>query len=367
MIGMSESKKILVICPVCSKSGRVPVPVDIISEKDSGATSVYIPRDLVCPHEFYAYIDKNFKVRDYLVLEYSLKAEALKIKSKLNFLLKKADQYDISLKNLTNFITERDFRSLLFSCFVGSPILFIEDDLDSERFGVLFNALAWFFPKVVETCTILSPPNYLEYNEKHGDKLKDFSVFNVLYKISVQKPFGDSLSEPFDEILESIREADSKLQLIYAKNKVDYLLKFTNEIEAMDTKDYKTIQKTMKKKYPDQESMFSSKWIEIIHQRKGLWVEPEVVETKEEAKEAKVASDRLYFYNSAIHVRTAENQETDLKKHVLQIIRNETVVSIAGIINDLEKRAYERSLEFDYNLVPVILEEFKDKGYITIT
>ncbi|MHA1647989.1 MAG: hypothetical protein ACTSVL_10485, partial [Promethearchaeota archaeon] len=83
---MSE-KRIMVVCPVCSKSGRIPVPTAVITGKDSGATSVYIPRDLVCPHEFYAYIDKNFKVRDYLVLEYSLKAEALKIKSKLNFLL----------------------------------------------------------------------------------------------------------------------------------------------------------------------------------------------------------------------------------------------------------------------------------------
>ena len=40
---------------------------------------------------------------------------------------------------------------------------------------------------------------------------------------------------------------------------------------------------------------------------------------------------------------------------------------MAGIINHLERRAYERTLEFDYNLVPEILEEFKDKGYITKT
>jgi len=363
---MSE-KRILVVCPVCSKSGRIPVPVEVIVKKDSGATSVYIPREMICQHEFYAYVDKNFKVRDYLVLEYSLKAEALKIKSKLNFLIKKQDTFDFSLKNLSNFITERDFRSLLFSCFVGSPILFIEDDLNSERFGVIFNALAWFFPKMVENCTILNPPNYLEYNEKFGEKLKNHSVFNVLYKISVQKPFGDSASENFEEILNSIRENDSKLSFIYAKNKVDYLLKFTDEIEEMNVKDYKNIQKTMKKKYPEQENMFSSKWIDTMRQRRELWIEPEAEESKEIVKKVEPAKDHLYFYNSVIHVRTAENQDTDLKKHILQIIRNETVVSIAGIINELEKRAYERTLEFDYNLVPEILEEFKDKSYITIT
>ncbi len=361
---MSE-KRIMVVCPVCSKQGRIPVPTDVIMKKDSGATSVYIPRDLVCPHEFYAYIDKNFKVRDYLVLEYSLKAEALKIKSKLNFLLKKQDTYDYSLKNLANFISERDFRSLLFSCFVESPILFIEDDLDSERFGVIFNALAWFFPKMVESCTILNPPNYLEYNEKYGEKLKNYSVFNVLYKISVQKPFGDSLSEPFEDIINSIRENDSKLTFIYAKNKVDYLLKFTEEIE-IKTGDNKNIQKIMKKKYPDQENMFALRWIETMHQRKKLWIVPET-EVKEAETKVKKAADHLYFYNSAIHVRTAENQDTDLKKHTLQIIRNETVVSMAGIINQLESRAYERTLDFDYNLVPEILDGFKDKGYITIT
>ena len=366
MISMSESKKILVVCPVCSKSGRVPVPIEVITKKDSGATSVYIPRDLICPHEFYAYIDKNFKVRDYLVLEYSLKAEALKIKSKLNFLLKKQDTFNISLKNLSNFINERDFRSLLFSCFVESPILFIEDDLDSERFGVIFNALAWFFPKMPEGCIIMSPPNYLEFNDKQGEKLKNYSIFNVLYKISVQKPFGDSTSEPFQEILDIIREKDSKLSLIYAKNTIDYLLKFTNEIEGMDA-DNKNLQKIMKKKYPDQENMFSLNWIEVMRLRKGLWKKPEIEEAKEEVKEKKPKTDHLFFYNSAIHVRTAENQDTLIKKSILQIIRSETVVSIAGIINQLEHRAYERTLEFDYNLVPEILEEFKDKGYITIT
>ncbi|QEE16462.1 hypothetical protein DSAG12_02292 [Promethearchaeum syntrophicum] len=363
---MSE-KRIMVVCPVCSKSGRIPVPTAVITEKDSGATSVYIPRDLVCPHEFYAYIDKNFKVRDYLVLEYSLKAEALKIKSKLNFLLKKKETFDISLKNLLNFINERDFRSLLLSCFVESPILFIEDDLDSERFGVLFNALAWFFPKMPETCIIMNPPSYLEFNDKQSEKLKNYSIFNVLYKISVQKPFGDSSSEAFQEVLDSLREKDSKLSLIYAKNTIDYILKFTDEFESMNTDD-KNFQKIMKKKYPDQENLFSFRWIEVMHLRKDLWKEPEAKsETKAEAKAEKPKIDHLYFYNSAIHVRTAENQDTDIKKHVLQIIRGETVVSMAGIINHLEKRAYERTLEFDYNLVPDILEEFKDKGYITIT
>ena len=365
---MSE-KRIMVVCPVCSKQGRIPIPVKIIEQKDSGATSVYIPRDLVCPHEFYAYIDKNFKVRDYLVLEYSLKAETLKIKSKLNFLIKKQNTYDYSLKNLMNFINERDFRSLLFSCFVESPILFIEDDLDSERFGVIFNALAWFFPKMPETCVIMNPPSYLEFNDKQGEKLKNYSIFNVLYKISVQKPFGDSLSEPFEAVLDAIREKNSKLTFIYAKNIIDYVQKFTKEIEEMSIKDYKdnkNLQKIMKKKYPDQESLFSLRWLETMRQRKELWIEPEAEVKKEEVK-AKKVDDHLYFYNSAIHVRTAENQDSELKKHILQIIRSETVISIAGIINALEHRAHERTLEFDYNLVPEILAEFKDKGYITIS
>ncbi len=139
-----------------------------------------------------------------------------------------------------------------------------------------------------------------------------------------------------------------------------------------NVKDYKAIQKSLKKKYPDQESMFASKWIDLMRLRKELWIVPEEEKPKEEKvkekeKKEKPAEDHLYFYNSAIHVRTAENQDTILKKSILQIIRNETVVSMAGIIHDLEKRAYERSLDFDYNLVPEILEEFKDKGYITIT
>jgi hypothetical protein len=358
---MNESKKILVVCPSCKNKSRILVPVNIISKKKSGSTSVYVPRDLVCPHEFYIYVDKNFKVRDYLVLEYSLKAEALKIKAKLNFLLKKQDEFDFSLNNLSNFINERDFRSLLFSCFVESPILFIEDDLDSERFGVVFNALAWFFPKMPETCIIMNPTSYLEFNDKEPEKLKKYSIFNVLYKISVQKPFGDSFSEPFEDILKPLRENDSKLSLIYAKNNIDYLLKFTDEIEGMNTKDYKNIQKIMNKKYPEQEDMFSSKWIDTMLQRKELWIEPG---TKEAMKKAKDAKEHLYFYNSGNHIRTAENQDTEQKKNILQIIRAENVISLAGIVNRLKKRANEQTLVFDYNIVPEILEEYIDKGYI---
>ncbi len=43
---------------------------------------------------------------------------------------------------------------------------------DRERFGVLFNALAWFFPKMPETCIIMNPPSYLEFNDMKIEQIK---------------------------------------------------------------------------------------------------------------------------------------------------------------------------------------------------
>lgn len=388
-------KKILVICPICSKQARIPVPIDIISSKESGATSVYVPKNMVCIHEFYAYVDQNFRVRDYLVLEYSLQAEALKIKSKINFILNKQDDLDLSFKNLLNFISERDFRSLLFACFVNSPLMFIENDLDSERFGVIFNSIARFFPKMPETCSILTPSNYLEYSKEEYEKIKKFTVYNIIYKISVQKPFLDSVSESFEHVLDFLRKESSKLQFIFAKNFIDYLFKFSEEIDKMEEMKTDKLIKLMKKKYPEHVSVFTPQWIHLMKQRKELWITPELegeikrdkaekvknivkdslfyIEPDSEAKiepdkvkkVKKIEKNSLFYYNSEIHVRTAENQDTLLKKSILQIIRKDVVISMKGIIHELEKRAYERSLEFDYNLLPKIIEEFMEKGYIT--
>ena len=68
---MSE-KKIQVICPVCNASSYIPVPIDIISSKASGATSILIPPHTICPHTFHVYVDKNLTVRDYLVSDMTL-------------------------------------------------------------------------------------------------------------------------------------------------------------------------------------------------------------------------------------------------------------------------------------------------------
>jgi hypothetical protein len=61
---MSETKTVMVICPKCSKSKKIPFPSDAITKPD-GLTTINVPADIVCEHSFQLYLDQNFSIRGY--------------------------------------------------------------------------------------------------------------------------------------------------------------------------------------------------------------------------------------------------------------------------------------------------------------
>ena len=227
---MSAEKRVLIICPTCKKSKKISAPVEIITKKETGATSVYIPTGMVCEHEFYAYIDKNFAVRDYLVLEFSLQDEAKKTEKIKTETMAKSDTVNLKLDNVFKFISEKDLRSLIYACFIESHLIFIENDPTQERFIVIFNLMVKLFPDILETANIFTPEKYLEYSENQKERLQHHTVFNVIYNLSVYKPFGDSDAEPLEEVMKMLAKGSIKLQAIYTKNYLYYLLKFSNDI-----------------------------------------------------------------------------------------------------------------------------------------
>ncbi len=62
-------QEILIECPSCSKRKKLMVPDKIINQSKQ-LTTVSIPLDLVCEHSFQAFIDKNFKVRGYQLVDF---------------------------------------------------------------------------------------------------------------------------------------------------------------------------------------------------------------------------------------------------------------------------------------------------------
>ncbi len=62
-------QEILIECPSCNNRKKLMVPGKIINQSKQ-LTTVSIPLDLVCEHSFQAFIDKNFKVRGYQLVDF---------------------------------------------------------------------------------------------------------------------------------------------------------------------------------------------------------------------------------------------------------------------------------------------------------
>ena len=365
---MSETKRVQIICPVCGSKKKIPIPTKVVKQKESGATSLFIPSGLVCLHPFYVYIDKNFHVRDYLVLEYSLQDEAKKAEQIKAETYAKAHDFNYEYDHILEFITAVDLRSLFYACFIESPLILIESDPKEERFGVIFNILVKLFPEIVKTCNIFTPEKYLEYSEAEEKRIRSYTVYNVPFKLSVRKPFGDSSSEPFDAIMNILKKGSHRIQIIYAKNAIDYLLKFSEEIGEFQGEKIDKIIKTMKKRYPDQGNILIPSLMTVIRRREEyISSHLETGELKPENIIENVSSQLsgfLFMYNDSTHIRQAESLPTLTEKLTLKTIRQLKAVSIDKILDELKIMEREMVIEIEYSLLPEILDGFVEKHYI---
>lgn len=67
-----ETKKVQLVCPICQKTAFVPIPTYIFERKQAGIAKVQIIPDVVCEHQFVAFIDKNFMARGYDRIDFQL-------------------------------------------------------------------------------------------------------------------------------------------------------------------------------------------------------------------------------------------------------------------------------------------------------
>jgi len=66
-----QIREISIICPDCKNSNKITIPVKVINQSKQ-LTTVSIPSGLVCEHGFQAFVDKNFKIRGYQKVDYTL-------------------------------------------------------------------------------------------------------------------------------------------------------------------------------------------------------------------------------------------------------------------------------------------------------
>ncbi len=62
-------RKLHLVCPVCGKNRRIPLPESVFNHDEGYLLRVPIHRGVVCTHPFIAVLDYRFSVRDYEVPE----------------------------------------------------------------------------------------------------------------------------------------------------------------------------------------------------------------------------------------------------------------------------------------------------------
>jgi len=64
-------RKLNVVCPICSKFRRIPVPQDIFEIDEGYLLKLPIHKGQVCDHFFVVVLDYHFSVRDYEIFNES--------------------------------------------------------------------------------------------------------------------------------------------------------------------------------------------------------------------------------------------------------------------------------------------------------
>ena len=77
---LDDSAKIQFICPVCKSEKALDFPKSVITNA-KGLTTMSIAKDLVCKHQFQAFVDKNYMVRGYQRVDFEF--EKTKTKEKI--------------------------------------------------------------------------------------------------------------------------------------------------------------------------------------------------------------------------------------------------------------------------------------------
>ncbi|MFX1394871.1 MAG: hypothetical protein ACFFAH_15025 [Promethearchaeota archaeon] len=187
--------KVQINCPSCSKVGYIEISLNVIKDSLRGLLAINIAKDIVCPHSFIAYIDKNLNVRDYFVADFQIELPQMtpeeirkvdKIPSK--------DIVDIDLIKLN--IPAMLLTYILKSIFLKQKIVIIQD----QEF--LHNHIHNFFKYITqnsfETEIILVTEETYNNNKKTYKDSMVFDNINILRnvkkfinpkKLSIEKHF----------------------------------------------------------------------------------------------------------------------------------------------------------------------------------
>jgi len=92
-LNLIEKVEIRFVCPTCKATKVLEFPSSVINGAKQ-LTTISLPKGLICPHHFQAFVDKNFMVRGYQKVDFEFKFESNN-KSNLHYLNQDKENQDL--------------------------------------------------------------------------------------------------------------------------------------------------------------------------------------------------------------------------------------------------------------------------------
>ncbi|MFX1392292.1 MAG: hypothetical protein ACFFAH_01845 [Promethearchaeota archaeon] len=132
-------------CPTCGKYGNIEISLDLLKNTQRGLLSVNIANNIICPHQFLAYVDKTLQVRDYFTVDFHVDIPEISSIEKIKEpILPSKEIIDIDLIKLN--INAMLLTYVIKSIFLKQKIVLIMD----QEF--LFNHIKNFFRYITQDC-----------------------------------------------------------------------------------------------------------------------------------------------------------------------------------------------------------------------
>jgi predicted regulator of Ras-like GTPase activity (Roadblock/LC7/MglB family) len=147
--GISQEElfsKIVIRCPQCSAQKNLQVPTKIILQSGR-TTTISIPSGIICEHYFQAFIDQNFAVRGYQIVDFNI--------SKMEYYESKGEEEEREEdRNISSFLSLPLFQEIINLLryvvddyeIIGSAILTVDGKVlySSIPHSALFNTIKEF-------------------------------------------------------------------------------------------------------------------------------------------------------------------------------------------------------------------------------
>lgn len=169
---MIYKMQIRIICPTCKTEGNIEISPEIMKNASRGLVAINIAPGIICPHTFFAYVDKNFQVRDYFVADFHVELPEItameKVKSTTNIPKKEIIDIDLIKLNLSATLITYLLNSILSK---QKVVILMNQEFLYKHVMNFFN---YIFQDTFDTdITLISQQEY----EKNKKNYKNSMVF----------------------------------------------------------------------------------------------------------------------------------------------------------------------------------------------